>query len=104
MPFVRIALRAGTTPEYRKAIADGVHQTMLDSIAIPTGDRFQVITEHSAEDLIYDPSYLDVKRSDKIVFVQITLSGAERRHKNERSSNAWQRFSKHRPGCGPRIC
>jgi hypothetical protein len=69
-----MALRAGTTPEYRRTIADGVHQAMLDSIAIPAGDRFQVITEHSADDLIYDPSYLDVKRSDKIVFVQITLS------------------------------
>ena len=68
MPFVRMALRAGTTPEYRRTIADGVHQAMLDSIAIPAGDRFQVITEHSADDLIYDPSYLDVKRSDKIVF------------------------------------
>jgi len=39
MPFVRIALRAGTTPEYRKAIADGVHQTMLDSIATPSDGR-----------------------------------------------------------------
>src|SRR5207249_11753029 len=25
-------------------------------------------------DLIYDPDYLDIKRSNKIVFVQITLS------------------------------
>jgi phenylpyruvate tautomerase PptA (4-oxalocrotonate tautomerase family) len=74
MPLVRISLREGTNPEYRKAIADGVHQAMIDAIAIPPKDRFQVITEYKAGDLIYDADYLDVKRSDKIVFVQIMLS------------------------------
>jgi len=74
MPLVRISLLEGTTPEYRKAIADGVHQAMIDAIALPSKDRFQVITEYKKENLFYDADYLDVKRSDKIVFVQITLS------------------------------
>lgn len=74
MPLVRISLLEGTTPEYRKAVADGVHQAMIDAIAVPAKDRFQVITEYKKENLIYDGDYLDVKRSDKIVFVQITLS------------------------------
>ena len=74
MPFVRISLRQGTSPEYRKALADGVHRAMIESIAVPPGDRFQVITEHPAEGLLYDPSYLGVDRSDRVVFVQITMS------------------------------
>jgi len=74
MPLVRISLREGTNPEYRKAIAEGVHQAMIDAIAVPPKDRFQVIAEYQAGDLIYDADYLDVKRSDKVVFVQITLS------------------------------
>ena len=74
MPLVRISLREGTTPEYRKAIAEGVHQAMVEAMAVPAKDRFQVISEYKAGDLIYDQDYLDVKRSDKIVFVQITLS------------------------------
>ena len=74
MPLVRIDLREGTTPEYRKAIADGVHQAMIDAIAIPPKDRFQVISQYKGGDLFYDADYLDVKRSDKVVFVQITLS------------------------------
>jgi phenylpyruvate tautomerase PptA (4-oxalocrotonate tautomerase family) len=72
--MVRISLREGTNPEYRKAIADGVPQAMIDAIAIPPDDRFQVISEYKAVDLIYDTDYLGVKRSDKIVFVQIALS------------------------------
>jgi 4-oxalocrotonate tautomerase len=78
MPFVRISLRQGTSPEYRKAIADGVHRAMVEAIAIPPDDRFQVITEHPPEGLIYDPQYLGVHRSDRIVFVQITLSSGRK--------------------------
>lgn len=74
MPFVRISLRQGTSPEYRKAIADGVHRAMVEAIAIPADDRFQVITEHSPDALSYDPQYLGVRRSDRVVFVQITMS------------------------------
>jgi len=74
MPLVRIDLLKGTSPQYRKAIADGVHQAMIDTLAIPPDDRFQVISEHPSEGLVYDPQYLDVQRSAKIVFIQITLS------------------------------
>jgi phenylpyruvate tautomerase PptA (4-oxalocrotonate tautomerase family) len=78
MPLVRIELRQGTSPEYRRAIADGVHQAMIDALAIPPDDRFQVISEYSAENLIYDPQYLGIKRSDRVVFVQITLSAGRK--------------------------
>lgn len=78
MPLVRISLRQGTTPEYRKAIADGVHRAMLESLAVPVDDRFQVITEHDPGGLIYDPQYLGIERSDRVVFVQIALSAGRK--------------------------
>jgi 4-oxalocrotonate tautomerase len=74
MPLVRISLRQGTSAEYRKALSDGVHRAMIEALAIPPDDRFQVITEHLPEALIYDPQYLGVHRSDRVVFVQITMS------------------------------
>jgi 4-oxalocrotonate tautomerase len=78
MPLVRIDLHEGTSLEYRKAIGDGVHQAMLESLAVPEQDRFQVITEHPAGELIYSPTYLGISHSDKIVLVQITLSAGRR--------------------------
>jgi len=78
MPLVRIDLREGKSAEYRKALADGVHRAMIEALAIPPDDRFQVITEHRREGLIYDPQYLGVKRSDNVVFVQITLSAGRK--------------------------
>ena len=78
MPLVRISLREGTSVQYRQALADGVHQAMVEAIEIPAQDRFQIITEHPAGGLIYDPSYLGIERSEKIVLVQITLSGGRK--------------------------
>jgi len=37
-------------------------------------DRFQIVTEHPSGNLIYDPAYLGIQRTDDIVIVQITLS------------------------------
>jgi 4-oxalocrotonate tautomerase len=74
MPLVRIALRAGAPPADQRAIADGVHQALVDTIGIPAADRFQLISEYAADQFIYDPSYLNIARSDRLVVLQITIS------------------------------
>lgn len=74
MPLVRIDLREGKSPSYRRALGEGVHRAMVETVNVPAADRFQVITEHSANDLIYDPTYLDIARTDDVVFIQITLN------------------------------
>lgn len=74
MPLVRIDLREGKSPTYRRALGEGVHRAMVETVNVPAADRFQVITEHSANDLIYDPNYLDIARTDDVVFIQITLN------------------------------
>ena len=78
MPLVRIDVRAGQSEEYRKALGDGVHRAMVETLGAPADDRFQVITEHPAVGLNYDPQYLGIRRSDKVVFVQITLSSGRK--------------------------
>ena len=74
MPLVRIDLRAGRSVEFRRAVADAVYQAMTEAGNVPNGDRFQVITEHDADGLRYDASYLGVARSDEIIIIQITLN------------------------------
>ena len=78
MPLVRISLRQGTTPAYRQAIAGGVHRAMVESLAVPPDDRFQAIDEYAPENLLYDPGYLGVQRSDRVIFVQITMSAGRK--------------------------
>jgi phenylpyruvate tautomerase PptA (4-oxalocrotonate tautomerase family) len=74
MPLVRISLRAGKSAQYRQAVADEVHRSLVEVASVPEQDRFQVLSEHAPAELIYDPSYLGVKRSDNIVMIQITLN------------------------------
>ena len=83
MPLVRISLRTGKPAGYRRALGDGIHRAMVETLAVPEQDRFQIITEHEAEGLVYDPSYLGIKRSNDVVLVQITLS-AGRKPKQKR--------------------
>jgi phenylpyruvate tautomerase PptA (4-oxalocrotonate tautomerase family) len=74
MPLVRIALRAGIPPADQRAIADGVHQALVETIGIPADDRFQLISEYAADQFIYDPSYLNIQRTDRLVILLITIS------------------------------
>jgi 4-oxalocrotonate tautomerase len=74
MPLVRIDLRAGHSSAVRRALGDAVHQAMVETLGVPPDDRFQVITEHPPEGLVYDPGYLGIRRTDAVVFVQITLN------------------------------
>lgn len=73
MPFVRIDLAVGKTPDQRRRIADVVYDALL-TIDVPPDDRFQVITEHAPGDLILDASYLGIVRSPDCLFIQVTLN------------------------------
>jgi len=74
MPLVRISLLAGKPEGYKKKISDVVHRAMLETINVPPLDRFQIITEHSKNDFIYDAQYLNIARTDDLVIIQITLN------------------------------
>jgi phenylpyruvate tautomerase PptA (4-oxalocrotonate tautomerase family) len=47
---------------------------MVDALNVPPKDKFQVITEHARDSLVYDPDYLDIARTDGFIAIQITLN------------------------------
>ena len=72
MPLIQISLIEGKSPEYIKAIADGVHKALCTAWGIPENDRFQLITEYKKEHFYIDKTIWDVKRSDDVVVIYIT--------------------------------
>lgn len=74
MPLVRISVLEGKQQSYLQKIGDAVHRAMVETISVPPQDRFQLITEHAKSHFIYDPSYLNIRRSDDLVIIQITLN------------------------------
>ncbi len=74
MPLVRITLAQGHSAAARRAIADGVHAALVEAAGVPADDRFQVVEEVAAENLIFSPSYLGIEKQGPVVFVQIVLN------------------------------
>jgi len=74
MPLVRISLMKDRPTGLGKKIGAIIYRTMLDTINVPLHDNFQVITEHDSDSLIYDSEYLNIPRTDDVVFIQITLN------------------------------
>ena len=74
MPLARIDLPAGKPPEYRRAVADVVYNTMIATLNAPKDDRFQVISEHTPDTLIIDPTYLAIQRSADALIIQLILN------------------------------
>ncbi|OYU49743.1 MAG: tautomerase family protein [Rhizobiales bacterium PAR1] len=73
MPFVRIDMMNHMPKSLQKEIADAVHSALVVTVGIPPDDRFQIVTTHT-DNLIYDPGYLGIVRTDNIVMIEIHLS------------------------------
>jgi len=74
MPLVRVDLVQGKSADYRKSIGEVIYDAMIKTINVPKDDRFQVITEHPAEGLVFDPNYLGIRRTADCIVIQVTLN------------------------------
>jgi phenylpyruvate tautomerase PptA (4-oxalocrotonate tautomerase family) len=81
VPLVRIDLVRGRTPEQLRALADTVQEVMLDVFAAPPGDRYQVIHQHDADEMIVEDTGLGIERSAGVTVVQVTQQGRDRAQK-----------------------
>ena len=84
MPLVRISLLKGKPASYRRKVGDAIHQALMETIDVPAKDRFQLVTEHDAENFVYDREYLGIHRSRDLVIIQITISAGRSLHLKRR--------------------
>lgn len=77
MPLARIDVNKDTSAELIKVISDAVYDAMIGPGKVPEHDRFQIVTRHTADELIYPTTgYLGVEYSRNIIMIQIAwLSG-----------------------------
>ncbi|KAF3300390.1 tautomerase family protein [Carnobacterium sp. PL17RED31] len=74
MPLVRIDLLEGKTAEFKSQLGELVYESMLETIGIPEEDKFVVVNDLKAEELIFSTNYLGIDRTDGIVIIQITMN------------------------------
>ena len=71
MPFVKIYYRRDKHAD-PKPIGDAVHEALVAQANVPRDDRFHVFLP--LDDIVADPTYGGVQRSDRLVIVEITLN------------------------------
>jgi phenylpyruvate tautomerase PptA (4-oxalocrotonate tautomerase family) len=101
MPLVRIDLRQGKPASYIRAVGDAVHRAMFETLGVPERDRFQVISEHRPEQLVYDPNYLDVERTDDVIFIQVFLSAGRETQQKQAFYARLAALLQEKPGIRP---
>ncbi|UQZ47308.1 tautomerase family protein [Bacillus sp. PK3-037] len=73
MPFVQIHLRAGRSKVWLQKLSRTIHQSMVEEINVPEDDYFQVIRQYENSEFFYDPSYLQVERTNELIYIHFTL-------------------------------
>ena len=74
MPLVRIDLVRGKSASFRKQVGEIVYNAMRETINVPAYDKFQVITEHAADEINVADAYLGNSYTQDIILIQITLN------------------------------
>ena len=74
MPLVRIAVPRGKSPQFRRALSQGIHAALVETFGVPEQDLFQIISEHGPDGLLHTPSYLGNTYSDDLTIIQLSVS------------------------------
>ncbi len=74
MPLVRIALKHGKAEAFHQAVSHSVHRALVETYAAPENGRLQIVTEHNSGELIHDPEFAGIGRSDDFIVIEVAAS------------------------------
>lgn len=93
MPLIKIEIRKGKSKEYKKALLDGVHDALVESIKIPDNDRFQRIYELDEDDFEAPDN-----KTDNVTLIQIVMFEGRSFEAKKALYNAINRNLRDNPG------
>ncbi|GLX70274.1 tautomerase family protein [Paenibacillus glycanilyticus] len=101
MPFIRISYREDQyKQEELPSISRAIHQALTEFFRVPEDDYFQVFHGHKQSEFYYDPAYLDGSRTDRLLYIQITLKSGRT---EEQKRGFYARLAELLPACGVRA-
>lgn len=71
MPLTRISIPTCLSPHKARALADAVHEGLVETCHVPPKDRFQLISTYGPEMMLIDPTFPDVRRTVEASIVEI---------------------------------
>ena len=76
MPLARIDLSKDAPPERVRVVSDAIYHAMVEVANVPLHDKFQVITRHAHDEIIYpEEGYLGLNYTRDLIIIQVTWVG-----------------------------
>lgn len=76
MPLARIDVNKDAPPERIKVVSEAIYSAMIEIAKVPLHDKFQVVTRHAADEIIYPKEgYLGLTYTSDLILIQITWIG-----------------------------
>ena len=72
MPLVRFDLIEGRDEKSITKLLDAAHQAVVKSLGVPARDRYQIVHQHPAHELIVQDTGLGIERSKNVVLITIS--------------------------------
>ncbi|MGA2129890.1 MAG: tautomerase family protein [Xanthobacteraceae bacterium] len=73
MPLVRIDINRDAPAERIRVVGAAVYNAMVAIANVPPNDRFQIITRHAADEIVYpEEGYLGITYSRDLIIIQVT--------------------------------
>jgi len=73
MPLARIDLSKDAPPERVRVVSEAIYRAMVEVANVPLHDRFQVVTRHASDEIIYpEEGYLGLNYTRDLIIIQIT--------------------------------
>jgi len=71
MPLARLSVPAHLAPARIRALADAVHEGLVETCGVPPNDRFQLVSTYVPEMMFIDPTFPDVARTPDASIIEI---------------------------------
>ena len=86
MPLIRFDVIEGRDKESLRNLLDASHRAMVKAFGVPERDRYQIVHQHPAHELIIEDTGLGFERSENVVIISVT----SKQRTEEQKQNLYQ--------------
>src|SRR2546430_1388699 len=99
MPLVRIDISKTASRERVRDVGNAVYNAMIAVANVPEYDRFQVVTRHERDEIIYpEEGYLGIDYTPELIIIQVTWVGGRSIEVKEEVLSAHRRRNSRQAG------
>ena len=97
MPLSRLSVPAHLPPSRIRALADAVHESLVETCGVEPNNRFQLVSTYASRMMFIDATYGDVKRTPDGSIIEILLLEGRTA---EQKKNLFRRIADRAAGAG----